>query len=562
MSTHKNPPTSAQHVQEFKDLLDSTLQKQVNLEGQVVKGTVVRIEKDIALIDVKLKSEGRVPVKEFLPQNIQVGDEVEVFIDRYEGRGGDVLLSHERAKQDVSWRLLKEAFQSKKRVEGTITNQVKGGLTVDIDGTVAFLPGSQVDVRPIKDLSHFVGTRQPFLILKIDDVRNNVVVSRRAVLEESRMADRQKLLNDLEQGQRLEGVVKNLTDYGAFVDLGGIDGLLHITDIAWKRIQHPSEVISVGQVIQVVVTRFNKETQRISLGMKQLEKDPWTNIDERCKVGDRVKGTVTNVTDYGAFVEMAEGLEGLVHVGEMLWSKKNIDPRDVVTPGQEIEAMILEIDTAKRRISLGMKQCTENPIDRFAAQYPVGSEVEGEVKDVTEFGLIVQLPQGIDATIFRADLSWDASENALAKYSIGMPVRMKVTGINSANEMIGLSIKQLSEDPWIKKVAHWKKGDTVKAHVTAILDHGVEVDLGEGVKTVIQRSDLSRDREGQNPQKFSLDEEIEAKIVVLDPDAHHMVLSIKAQEIEDEKTVMEGYKEKGSSLGNLLEEALNAKKDS
>jgi len=548
-------------TQEFQTLLENSFRKRMNLEGQVVKGVVVSIDKDMALIDVNLKSEGRVPLKEFLPAKLAVGDEVEVYIDRYEGPQGDVQLSHERARQEAAWQQLSDSFHSKKPIDGIIINQVKGGLTVDIQGTIAFLPGSQVDIRPVKDLSHFIGTTQQFIVLKMDDSRSNVVVSRRAVLEESRASGRQHLLATLEQGQHLDGVVKNLTDYGAFVDLGGIDGLLHITDISWKRIQHPSEVLSVGQAIKVMVTRFNKETQRISLGMKQLEKDPWVNITERYKSGDRVYGVVTNVTDYGAFVEMDEGLEGLVYVGDMVWGKKNVDPRQVVSSGQEIEAMILEIDTAKRRISLGLKQCTENPLERFAAKHPVGTEVEGEIKDITEFGLLVHLPEGVDGAIHTSDLAWNATEDTLSRYSVGSRVKMKVLNINVAKEIIGLGVKQLSEDPWAIHFSQLKKGSSVKAVVSRILDQGIEVDLGNHIKTIIQRNELSRNRSEQNPQSFSVGDEVEGKIIAVNPDTHHIVVSIKAQEIEDEREVLAEYSstEKGSSLGSLLEAAFDSK---
>jgi small subunit ribosomal protein S1 len=547
--------------QEFQTLLENSFKKRMNLEGQVVKGVVVSIDKDMALIDVNLKSEGRVPLKEFLPAKLDVGDEVEVYIDRYEGPQGDVQLSHERARQEASWQQVSESFTGKKPIEGMIINQVKGGLTVDIQGTIAFLPGSQVDIRPVKDLSHFIGTTQQFIVIKVDGSRSNVVVSRRAVLEESRASGRQHLLETLEQGQHLDGVVKNLTDYGAFVDLGGIDGLLHITDIAWKRIQHPSEVLSVGQAIKVMVTRFNKETQRISLGMKQLEKDPWVNITERYKSSDHVHGVVTNVTDYGAFVEMDEGLEGLVYVGDMVWGKKNVDPRQVVSSGQEIEAMILEIDTTKRRISLGLKQCTENPLERFAAKNPIGSEVEGEIKDITEFGLLVHLPEGVDGAIHTSDLVWDSSEDVLSRYSVGSPIKMKVLNINVAKEIIGLGVKQLTKDPWAIHFSQLKKGSSVKATVCRILDQGIEVDLGNQIKTIITRNELSRNRSDQNPQQFAVGDEVEGKVITVNPDTHHIVLSIKAQEIDDEREVLAEYSsaEKGSSLGSLLEAVLESK---
>jgi small subunit ribosomal protein S1 len=400
-------PDKVMPNKEFQNLLDAYFQKRMNLEGQVVKGTVVSIDKDMALIDVDLKSEGRVPLKEFLPEKLSVGDIVDVYIDRYEGPQGDVQLSHERARQEAAWQYLSDSFHSRKPVEGTIINQVKGGLTVDIRGTIAFLPGSQVDIRPVKDLSHFLNVTDQFVVLKMDDARSNVVVSRRAVLEDNRSSGRQRLLATLEQGQRLKGTVKNITDYGVFVDLGGIDGLLHITDISWTRIKHPSEILKLNEEIEVMVTRLNKESQRISLGMKQLEKDPWLNITDRYKPGDKVQGEVSNVVEYGAFVRMDEGLEGLVHMGDMVWGKKTPNPHQVVKPEQRIEAMILDIDTTKRRISLGIKQCTENLLERFATEHPEGSEVEGEIQDITEFGLLVSLPGGLEGVVHQSDLSWE-----------------------------------------------------------------------------------------------------------------------------------------------------------
>lgn len=545
---------------EFVTLLEESFKTQMNLEGQVVKGTVVSLDKDMALIDVNLKSEGRVPLKEF-SEILHVGDVVDVYIDRYEGPMGDVQISHSRARQEAAWHYLASAFRSKHPVEGRIVSVIKGGMKVDIQGTEAFLPGSQVDIRPVKDLSAFLDTTHQFIVLKMDESRNNVVVSRRAVLEESRASGRQHLLATLEQGQHLEGVVKNLTDYGAFVDLGGIDGLLHITDISWKRIQHPSEVLQVGQLVKVMVTRFNRETQRISLGMKQLEKDPWANITERYKSGDRVKGRVTNVTDYGAFVEMDEGLEGLIYVGDMVWCKKNVDPRQIVVPDQEVETMILEIDTTKRRISLGLKHCTENPLEKFASKYPAGSEVEGEIKDVTEFGILVHLPEGVDGTVHSADVSWDGEEDIVAKFHVGNRVKLKVLNVNVEKEMIGLGIKQLSQDPLASKASGFQKGQTVKAVVTAVTDQGIEVDLGGFIRTVIARNDLARERSQQDPHQFKVGQEIEAKLVSMNVEARQFQLSIRALEIDEEKAAMAEFSGDGnrSTLGALLEQALDKK---
>lgn len=539
-------------IKEFQNLLDAYFQKRMNLEGQVVKGTVVSIDKDMALIDVDLKSEGRVPLKEFLPEKLSVGDIVDVYIDRYEGPQGDVQLSHERARQEAAWQYLSDSFHSRKPIEGTIINQVKGGLTVDIRGTIAFLPGSQVDIRPVKDLSHFLNVTDHFVVLKMDDARSNVVVSRRAVLEDNRSSGRQRLLSTLEQGQRLKGTVKNITDYGVFVDLGGIDGLLHITDISWTRIKHPSEVLKLNEEIEVMVTRLNKESQRISLGMKQLEKDPWLNITERYKPGDKVQGEVSNVVEYGAFVRMDEGLEGLVHMGDMVWGKKTPNPHQVVKPEQRIETMILDIDTAKRRISLGIKQCTENLLERFAKEHPEGSEVEGEIQDITEFGLLVSLPGGLEGVVHQSDLSWESNDGALNKYNVGGTVRMKVLNINLIKEMIGLGIKQLTSDPWMEKHGQFKKGQVVKTTVVRALDQGVEVDLGNGLHAVIQRAELSRDRALQNSQRFSVGDEVQAKITVFHPETHYIALSIKAMELDEEKEALVEYSDKEKSGGDSL----------
>jgi small subunit ribosomal protein S1 len=565
MSAVSSPPigqTCTEQTQIFQTLLEQFFGEHRNLEGQVVQGVVVSLDKDMALIDVGLKSEGRVALKEFLPQKLNVGDQVEVYIERYEGPQGDVQLSHERARQEAAWHYLTDAFKMRKAVDGVIVNQVKGGLMVNIRGTMAFLPGSQVDIRPVMDLSRFIGSTQQFIVLKMDDSRSNVVVSRRAVLEESRASGRQHLLATLEQGKIVEGVVKNLTDYGAFVDLGGIDGLLHVTDIAWKHVARPSDALEVGQAIRVMVTRFNKETQRISLGLKQLERDPWVNIEQRYKVSDRMAGTVTKVTEYGAFVELDEGLEGLVHVSDMVWCKKNADPKQVVSVGQRVETMILEIDPTKRRISLGMKQCTENPLERFAAKYPVGTQVEGEVQDVTEFGVLVKLPEGVNGTIHVADLSWESDSEILSHYHAGQRIKIKVLSVNPAKEMIGLGVKQLSDDPWMDKCGHLRKGQSVKVVVRRVMESALEVELLDvpGVTTLIGRNELSRDRAQQNTSAFQVGQEIDAKLTLFNPESRNLALSIKAQEMDEERQVLAdlgGEDEKsGSSLGSLVEKAL------
>jgi len=520
----------------------------------------------MALIDVNLKSEGRVPLKEFLPEKVNVGDMVDVFIERYEGPQGDVQLSHERARQEAAWHYLSESYHARKPVEGTILGQVKGGMTVDIRGTIAFLPGSQIDIRPVKDLTHFLNVTDEFIVLKMDDARSNVVVSRRAVLEDRRSSGRQRLLATLEQGQRLRGVVKNITDYGVFVDLGGIDGLLHITDISWTRIKHPSEVLSLNQEIEVIVTRLNKESQRISLGMKQLENDPWNNILDRYQPGVIVQGEVSNVVDYGAFVRMDEGLEGLIHIGDMVWGKKTPNPHSLLKPEQKIQAMILDIDPTKRRISLGLKQCSENLIERFAKEHPEGSVVEGEVQDITEFGLLVSLPGGLEGVVHQSDLAWENAAQALQRYNTGSVVTMKVLNINLSKEMIGLGIKQMEANPWLEKYAQFKKGQVVRVSVTAVNDQSIDVELASGLVVAIARNELSKDKDLQQTHRFKVGDELDAKITSFQTDTHYVALSVKAMEIDEEKEALQKYSDRNNdtkhSLRDQLNDALQSKSDS
>lgn len=530
-------PAPGPSREDFEQKLEKYFQTQMNLEGQVVRGVVVSIDGDKALIDVHSKSEGRVDLKEFSPGVVAVNDQVDVVIVQFDGHNG-LILSHAKARQEAAWQFLSHAYQNKLPVEGEITGQVKGGLTVNIKGTAAFLPGSQIDIRPVKDLSHFINTTQEFIILKMDDARSNIVVSRRVMLEASRASEKQNLLNTLEQGQILDGVVKNLVDYGAFVDLGGIDGLLHITDISWKRISDPSEVLSVGQMVKVMVTRFNKETQRISLGMRQLEKDPWVNITERHNVGDKIHGTITNVTDYGAFVEMNEGLEGLVYMDEMEWCKRTINPKEVVTIGQEIDAIILDIDPTKRRIALSMKQCTENPLKKFEEKHPVGSTVEGEIKDITEFGLLVRLPEGLDAAVNIRDLSWDYDEtkpfehnkHILDHFENKEKVILKVLNINIEREIVGLGVKQLMTDPWITKASSIQKGKSLTVYVRHISEQGLEVSLdAEGedtIITMISKQDILKSGIAFDSHHYTLGQALEAKVLSFQPESHHLTLSL------------------------------------
>jgi len=550
----------------FAALLEESLQQRDSFEGTVVKGTVVSVDNDAAMIDVGLKSEGRVPLKEFAGPNgqaeIKVGDTVEVFIERLEDRNGEAMLSREKAKREESWVALDVAFQKQERVTGIIFGRVKGGFTVDLNGAIAFLPGSQVDIRPVRDVTPLLGTPQPFQILKMDRSRGNIVVSRRAVLEESRAEARTELVSSLKEGQILTGVVKNITDYGAFVDLGGVDGLLHVTDIAWRRINHPSEALQIGQTVQVQVIRFNSDTQRISLGMKQLEADPWEGVAAKFPVNAKFKGRVTNITDYGAFVELEPGIEGLVHVSEMSWTKKNVHPGKIVSTSQEVEVMVLDVDANKRRISLGLKQTLENPWDAFATQHPVGSELTGEVKNSTEFGLFIGLPGEIDGMVHLTDLSWtEPGEEAIKNFKKGDEVKVKVLEIDAEKERIGLGIKQLTEDTQGDALAGLKRGAVVTCTVSQVTDGGLEVLVNGAVPGFIRRAELSRDRSEQRPDRFAVGEKVDAKISTLDRAARRLTLSIKAKEEEEEKQAMADYgsSDSGASLGEILGAALAKK---
>ena len=551
----------------FADLLDESMGGD-SFEGRVVKGTVMSVDNDMVLIDVGLKSEGRVPLKEFgtpgQDTDLNAGDKVDVYVDRFEDRDGIISLSREKARREEAWIELEKAFQANERVNGIIFGRVKGGFIVDLLGAVAFLPGSQVDIRPVRDIQPLMGTPQPFQILKMDRGRGNIVVSRRAVLEEARAEERTRLVANLKEGQVLEGVVKNITDYGAFVDLGGVDGLLHVTDIAWRRINHPSEVLSIGQTLNVQVIRFNAETQRISLGMKQLEADPWEGVAAKYPVGTKFTGRVTNVTDYGAFVELEPGVEGLVHVSEMSWTKKNVQPGKIVSTSQEVEVMVLDTDSEKRRISLGLKQCKGNPWEDFMGQFPIGTEVEGEVKNITEFGLFVGLSGDIDGMVHLSDISWSArGEEAIAGYNKGDQVKAKILDVDVEKERISLGIKQLSDDLFESGAAAHKKGDIVTCTVSGITDGGIEVTVGDGMPGFIRKSDLARDRGDQRPDRFAAGEKVDAKITQIDRGGRRLTLSIKAREIEEEKKAMAEYgsSDSGASLGDILGAALRQKED-
>ena len=552
----------------FAALLEESLGQSESFEGTVVKGRVISVDNDMVLIDVGLKSEGRVALKEFAVPGQQVelaaGDTVEVFIERMEDKNGEAVLSREKAKREEAWTALEKSFTDQLRVTGVIFGKVKGGFTVDLNGAVAFLPGSQVDIRPVRDISPLMGTPQPFQILKMDRSRGNIVVSRRAVLEESRAEARSELVANLKEGQILEGVVKNITDYGAFVDLGGVDGLLHVTDIAWRRINHPSEALQIGQAVKVQVVRFNPETQRISLGMKQLEADPWEGVVAKYPAGARFRGRVTNITDYGAFVELEPGIEGLVHVSEMSWTKKNVHPGKIVSTSQEVEVMVLDVDPVKRRISLGLKQCLPNPWEVFAEKYPAGTELEGEVKNITEFGLFVGLPGEIDGMVHLSDIAWDRpGEEAIQDFKKADQVKVKVLDVDVEKERISLGMKQLTEDTFEKATSSnsggLRKGEVVTGTVTEVNDGGVEVSIGdEGLVGFIRKSDLSRDRSEQRPDRFAVGDKVDAKVMQVDRATRKVSLSIKAKEVEEEKQAMAEYgsSDSGASLGDILGAAL------
>jgi len=561
MSQHAES-IAAPSREDFEAMLEASLEGRSPQEGTVIKGTIVAIENDFAVVDVGLKTEGRVALKEFAmpgqPPNVNVGDTVEVYLERVENALGDAVLSRDKARREESWIRLEKAFNDEERVTGAIFGRVKGGFTVDLDGAVAFLPGSQVDVRPMRDVGPLMNQPQPFQILKMDRRRGNIVVSRRAVLEERRAEERSSLVASLKEGQIVEGVVKNITDYGAFVDLGGVDGLLHVTDIAWRRVSHPTEVLQVGETVTVQIIKINQETQRISLGMKQLQTDPWEGVGAKYPVGARFTGKVTNVTDYGAFVELEPGVEGLVHVSEMSWVKKNVAPSKIVSPGSEVEVQVLEVDSNKRRISLGLKQCMENPWQGFAASHPPGTEIEGEIKSITEFGLFVGLDGDIDGMVHLSDLSWDQSgDEAVKAYEKGQMVKAKVLDIDAEKERVSLGIKQLSGDP-MEKVGPLKKGSVVTVTVTEVNDGGVEVSLADGVKAFIRRADLARDRNDQRPERFGVGDKIDAMITSVDKSARKIGLSIKAREISEEKEAVKQYgsSDSGASLGDILGAAL------
>ncbi|MBL8638981.1 MAG: 30S ribosomal protein S1 [Alphaproteobacteria bacterium] len=553
---------------DFAALLSETLTPQAKFSGQVLNGRIVDITDEMVIVDVGLKSEGRISKREFaMPgqePEIRIGDMVEVFVERMEDRDGYTVLSREKARREEVWTVLERNCEAKERVTGIIFSRVKGGFTVDLGGAVAFLPGSQVDIRPVRDISPLMGTPQPFIILKMDRPRGNIVVSRRAILEESREEARSELMGQLREGSIVQGVVKNITDYGAFIDLGGVDGLLHVTDISWKRVNHPSEALSVGQSIEVQIIRYNEENQRISLGMKQLESDPWLEVAGKFKPGMRTSGKITNITDYGAFVELEPGVEGLVHVSEMSWTKKNVHPNKIVNADQQVEVEVLDIDMDKRRISLGIKQTQQNPWSAFAQNHKVGEDIDGEIRNVTEFGLFVGMPGDIDGMVHLSDVAWDGNEEALKSYKKGDQIKVKILDIDAEKERIALGVKQLTEDKNAGALAGLIKGQVVTCTVLEVNDKGIEVSVNENVKGSIKRADLSRERSEQRPDRFAVGEKVDAKITAIDSKKGQITLSIKQREIDEDKAAMAefGSTESGASLGDILGAALKDSKPS
>ncbi|MBI1339346.1 30S ribosomal protein S1 [bacterium] len=546
--------------EDFAALFEETFSNNQMTEGRVVAATVTSVGGDFITVDVGLKTEGRIPLREFAsdPELPKIGETLEVYLERIENALGDAVLSRDKARREEAWNRLERLHDLKETVKGQIVGRVKGGFTVDLGGVNAFLPGSQVDIRPIRDVGPLMGQPQPFAILKMDRPRGNIVVSRRAVLEESRAEQRAEIVGNMEEGERRRGVVKNITDYGAFVDLGGIDGLLHVTDMSWKRVSHPSQVVEVGQEVEVQIIKINPDTQRISLGMKQLMSDPWDGVEAKYPVGAKLAGRVTNITDYGAFVELEDGVEGLIHVSEMSWTKKNVHPGKIIATSQEVDVMVLDVDSDKRRISLGLKQVMNNPWEQFMAEHPVGTDVEGEVRGITEFGLFVGLGPDLDGMVHINDLDWNTpGEEALKAYNKGEMVRARVLDIDIEKERISLGVKQLSSDP--SESLDLRKNSVVTCVVTEVTTGGLEVSIADGaMKAFIRKADLSRDRSEQRPERFAVGDKVDALVTVFDRAARKVSLSIKALEVREEKAAVEQYgsADSGASLGEILGAAL------
>jgi small subunit ribosomal protein S1 len=567
MASQTQNPSMNPTRDDFAALLDQSLGSKGMIEGRVMPATVVAIEHDFVVVDIGLKTEGRIPLREFLVDDgagaPKVGDIVEVYLDRIENALGDAVVSREKARREEAWTRLEKSFAAQEAVNGALVGRVKGGFTVDLGGANAFLPGSQVDIRPVRDVGPLMNIVQPFAILKMDRQRGNIVVSRRAVLEESRASERAEIVGQLQEGEVREGVVKNITDYGAFVDLGGIDGLLHVTDMSWKRVSHPSQVLNVGDTVKVQIVKINPDTQRISLGMKQLMTDPWDGVDAKYPAGGKFTGRVTNITDYGAFVELEPGVEGLVHVSEMSWTKKNLHPSKILSTSQEVDVQVLDVDGEKRRISLGIKQVQNNPWDAFIAENPAGAVIEGEIKNITEFGLFVGLTPELDGMVHLSDIAWDAQgEEALARYKKGDMVKAKVLDVDVEKERISLGIKQVDSDPMAD--ADFKRGQIITAEVVDVATGGIEVSFGEGnaLRTFIRKSDLSRDRQEQRADRFSVGDRLDAMVTGFDKSSRKVSLSVKAMELADEKEAIAqfGSSDSGASLGDILGAALKDKK--
>jgi len=552
-------------TESFAQLFEESLASQRIRPGQILTGRVIEVTPDVVVVSAGLKSEAVIPTAQFKNERgeieVKVGDDVEVALDSVEDGSGETRLSREKAKRARTWERLETAFEKGEVVTGLINGRVKGGFTVEIDFVRAFLPGSLVDVRPVRDPSYLEGKTLEFKVIKLDQKRNNVVVSRRAVVEQEYSAERSELLEKLQEGAVIRGVVKNLTDYGAFVDLGGIDGLLHITDMAWKRVKHPSEVVNVGDEIDVRILKFDRERQRVSLGLKQLGADPWQNIARRYPSGTRLFGKVTNIADYGCFVEIEEGVEGLVHVSEMDWTNKNVNPSKVVHIGEEVEVMVLDIDEERRRISLGIKQCKPNPWREFADNYNRGDHVTGQVRSITDFGLFIGLPGGIDGLVHLSDLSWDvAGEEAVRQYQKGQTVEAIVVAIDPERERISLSVKQLAKDPFSTWIAEHPKGSIVRGLVREVDAKGAVVDLGGGIDGYLRASELARDRVEDARAMLKVGDEVEAKFTAVDRKVRTIALSIKAKDMAEEQEAMQNYRSDsttGTSLGDLLKEQIS-----
>jgi small subunit ribosomal protein S1 len=551
-------------IEDFGALFEESIKSGGGQEGAVITGIVVAVEKDVVIVDVGLKSEGCVPLREFTTggaiAELRPGDEVEVYLEKIENKNGEAVLSREKALREEAWVKLEKACANQQRVEGVIFGRVKGGFTVDIQGAVAFLPGSQVDIRPIRDVTPLMHIPQPFQILKMDRKRGNIVVSRRAVLEESRVEARNELLSKIAEGQVLDGIVKNITDYGAFIDMGGIDGLLHVTDISWRRISHPSEVLSLGQIVKVMVTKFDQATKRVSLGMKQLEANPWQGADVKYPVSTRLSGKITNITDYGAFVELEPGIEGLVHVSEISWVKKNVHPSKLVSVSQEVNVVVLDIDASKHRISLGMKQCEENPWAIYAGKVNVADLIEGEIRNITDFGLFVGLEGDIDGLIHHSDLSWaEPGDVAIKKYKKGDRIKAKILAIDVEKERISLGVKQLENDPYENELSGIEKGSTITCTVTEIREDGIMVKLTDNVTSFIKKSELARERQEQHADRFAVGDRVDARVITADKATRKVSVSIKALEAEEHKKAIAEYgsTDSGASLGDILGAALS-----